>query len=147
MDEEIHETIERRLRRARQRYTRGRRRLVEVLETAGHPLTITEILARSDEFSQSSVYRNIQVLEQAESVHRVVTADDNGARFELTEDLTAHHHHLVCRSCGSVQDFYPSGQLEETLRGLADEAAEETDFDSEHHRLDLVGTCGECGPG
>lgn len=145
MDEEIHDTVARRLRRGRQRYTHGRRRLVEVLGNADHPLTIPEILERSDALSQSSVYRNLQLLEQAHTVHRIVTTDDSGARFELTEDLTAHHHHLICRLCGSVQDFYPSGGLEEALHGLVDEAVDTTDFESDHHRVDLVGTCADCG--
>ena len=44
------------------------------------------------------------MLEQAGVVHRVV-ATDEFTRYELAEDLTEHHHHLICSSCGAVADF------------------------------------------
>lgn len=141
--EEIHGTVARRLRRRGQRYTTGRRELVSLLASTDRPLAIPDILQRDPELSQSSLYRNLQVLEHAGAVRRLVTTMDAGARFELAEDLTSHHHHLVCRTCGRVEDFEPSSELEEALDGLSsDEVA--SGFRTDHHRLDLVGVCADC---
>jgi Fur family transcriptional regulator, ferric uptake regulator len=104
---EVHELVEGRLRRSRQRYTHGRRALVDLLAAAGRPLTIPEILELDRELSQSSVYRNLQILEQVDAVRRVLTPSSESARYELAEDLTAHHHHLICSACGTITAFHP----------------------------------------
>lgn len=140
---DVHATVERRLRLRGQRYTTGRRDLVSLLAEIERPLTIPDILDRDPDLSQSSVYRNLQILEQAGAVRRLVTATDTGARFELAEDLTSHHHHLVCRTCGRIEDFEPSRELEDALVELtAGEVA--AGFRTDHHRLDLVGLCVDC---
>lgn len=141
---DLHATVARRLRDDDQRYTSGRRQLVDVLAGADRPLTIGELLERDDDLAQSSAYRNLAVLERADVVHRVVT-DDEFARFELTEDLTGHHHHLICQSCGRVEDFTISTQLESSLSRAFSKVADDTGFHAEHHRLDLLGTCASCG--
>src|SRR5690349_19220326 len=103
-----------RLRRDGQRFTDNRRQLVELLVQAESPLTIPEILARRSDLAQSSVYRNLSVLERAGVVQRIITADE-WARYELAEDLTEHHHHLICSSCGAVRDFTVSSHLERSI--------------------------------
>lgn len=140
---DLHPTVAERLRVDGQRYTAGRRRLVELLAAADRPLTIAELLEGDDRLAQSSAYRNLTVLEGASVVRRVVT-DDEFSRFELTEDLTGHHHHLICSSCGRVDDFTISPQLEQSLARAFARVAHDTGFEAEHHRLDLVGTCSSC---
>jgi Fe2+ or Zn2+ uptake regulation protein len=140
---DLHATVAERLRVDGQRYTTGRRRLVELLADADRPLTIAELLEGDDRLAQSSAYRNLTVLEGASVVRRVVT-DDEYSRFELTEDLTGHHHHLICSSCGRVDDFTISPQLETSLARAFARVARDTGFEAEHHRLDLVGTCSSC---
>jgi Fur family transcriptional regulator, ferric uptake regulator len=140
---EVHRTAAERLRADDQRYTAGRRALVEVLVTSGRPLTIAELLDRDDELAQSSAYRNLTVLEQAGVVHRVVGADEF-ARFELAEDLAGHHHHLICSACGSVADFTISPALEANLATAFRSVTRSTGFQADHHRLDLVGVCADC---
>lgn len=141
---EIHGVVDDRLRRSRQRYTQGRRRLIEVLAHARRPVGINEIIAAGDGLSQSSVYRNLQVLEQAGAVRRIITPHQEGGRYELGEDLTAHHHHLVCRECGAVEDFHPSRTVERALERSITEARQRGAFDADVHRLELIGTCGSC---
>src|SRR5581483_9616503 len=87
---DLREAASTRLRRANQRVTANRVALVELLAEAPRPLTIPEILTTRDGLAQSSVYRNLVVLEQAGVVHRIVT-NDEFARFELAEDLTGDH--------------------------------------------------------
>ena len=140
---DLHTTVAQRLSSAGLRYTRSRRQVVEVLSTADRPLTIPDILERSDGLAQSSAYRNLTELIDTGVVHRIVAGDEY-SHFELAEDLTHHHHHLVCTRCGRVEDFVASDELEQRLHGALDDAAHTSGFTIEHHRLDLVGTCADC---
>jgi Fe2+ or Zn2+ uptake regulation protein len=141
---DLHATVVRLLTDDGQRYTVGRRRIVDVLAAAGQPLTIPEILDRDSDLPQSSVYRNMAVLEQAGAVQRVVSTGE-WSRFELAEQLTEHHHHhLICSSCGTVRDVTVPAALERSIeRNLGDVASEEG-FAIDHHRLDLIGRCAAC---
>jgi Fur family transcriptional regulator, ferric uptake regulator len=141
---ELHEAVTFRLRQLDQRYTSGRRAVVDVLAGATDPLTIPQILQRHGGLAQSSAYRNLAVLEEAGVVHRIVTTDDH-ARFELAEELTGvHHHHLVCASCGTVLDVSLPPAVDRELDRALRRAAQERSFDADHHRVDLIGTCATC---
>lgn len=144
MDEEdLHTTAAQRLRSAGLRYTGSRRAVVGVLARSDRPLTIPEILAEDASLAQSSAYRNLTELIGAGVVHRLVAGDEY-SHFELAEDLTSHHHHLVCTSCSRVADVTLSDDLEASLdTALADVAAGQG-FRAEHHRLDVLGTCSAC---
>jgi Fe2+ or Zn2+ uptake regulation protein len=141
---DAHAVATARLRADGQRYTAGRRALVDALADASQPVTIPQLLERGRGLAQSSVYRNLAVLERAAVVHRIVTADDF-ARYELAEDLTEHHHHhLICAQCGDVSDFTLPAVLETQLDDAAAKVARKTGFSVDRHQLDLVGTCPEC---
>ena len=140
---DVHTTAAQRLRADGQRYTGSRRALVGLLEAADRPLTIADLLERDRGLAQSSAYRNLAVLERAGVVNRLVTNDEYG-RFELTEDLTEHHHHLICSSCGQVEDFTAPPALERSLHKAVGDIESEFGFAAAHHRLDLVGTCRSC---
>lgn len=142
--DELHTTAAQRLRETGQRYTPSRRALVTVLAASDRPLTIPEILERDPSLAQSSAYRNLGELIDADVVHRIV-AGDEFSHFELGEDLTAHHHHLVCTRCGRVDDVTLADSIEVTLDRALDAAAAEHGFRAEHHRLDVLGVCGACG--
>lgn len=131
------------LRRAGQRFTSGRRRLVTALHESDGPVTITQILAADADLTQSSVYRNLVILEQAGVVTRVVTHDDF-ARYELAEQLTEHHHHLICSNCGDVADFSLDHKTEANLDKALQQIAGQAGFTADNHRLDLLGVCAEC---
>ncbi len=126
-----------------QRYTTNRRQLVHLLAESPAPLTIPEILEQRRELAQSSVYRNLALLEQSGLVQRIVT-NDEWARFELAEDLTEHHHHLICSTCGLVRDFTVAPRLERSINDALTKVADDASFTLQHHRLDLVGLCGAC---
>jgi len=140
---DLHATASTRLRSDGQRYTTNRRALVELLDTTDHPVTIAEVLTLRAGLAQSSVYRNLAVLEQSGVVHRVV-ANDEFTRFELAQDLTEHHHHLICSSCGAVADFTIEPHLEASMADAFARVGDQTGFRTEHHRLDLVGHCADC---
>jgi len=143
-DIDVHGTADEHLRRAGQRYTANRRSLVDALLGSSGPVTVIELLESIDGMAQSSAYRNLAVLEDAGVVHRVVTEDDT-ARYELAEHLTGHHHHhLVCAQCGAVIDIDVPNVIEDELRSLSVTVARAHGFRIDHHRLDLIGACGDC---
>lgn len=139
---DIHQTVLRRLERHGQRYTSGRRALVELLARSPHPLTIPEIL-EAGSLAQSTVYRNLTVLETAGVVGRVITNGEWGC-YELAEDLTGHHHHLICEVCGAVRDVEVPHDVEHLLESALGALADNEGFALERHRLDLVGRCENC---
>ena len=139
----VHDEIARRLADDDQRYTRLRRALVETLAASGRPLTIPEILAATPNLPQSSAYRNVTTLMDAGVVRRVAGTDDHG-RFELAEGFSGHHHHLVCATCGKVDDIRASPRLERALAEATQAAADEQGYDVIEHRFDLVGVCPDC---
>ena len=132
-----------RLRAAGQRVTKGRESLIAVLAATDHPLTLPEILAIGPDLAQSTAYRNLTALEQAEVVRRVNGADEF-ARYELAEDLTEHHHHLICGRCGRVVDVGAPAGLEAAVEHAVREIERENGFAVRHHRVDLVGVCADC---
>lgn len=141
---DLHANVALRLRDDDQRYTSGRRELVDLLVGADRPLTVAEVLDRSDGLTQSSAYRNLNLLERAGVVLRVVTDDEFG-RFELAEDLTGHHHHhLICTGCGLVEDFSVPDSIEDAVDAALHRVATKAGFAVDHHRMDLIGTCPAC---
>jgi Fur family transcriptional regulator, ferric uptake regulator len=144
MTTDLHAEVASRLRLTGQRYTPRRRALVETVAVADEPLSIPEIVSGRRRLAQSSVYRNLAVLEQARVVNRIVTGEDF-ARFELAEDLSEHHHHLVCRNCGRVEDVSLPRNLERRMVGALAEVAGSAGFTPAAHRLDVIGLCRKCG--
>ncbi len=142
-DSEVHRFVDERLRRNGQRYTPNRRAVVDAMRAALQPLTVTELLELAPSVAQSSAYRNLVVLEEAEVVERIVTSDDF-ARYELTHDLSGHHHHMVCSVCGKVVDFELPQAFEADLDKVLQEATGRQGFVVAGHQLDIIGTCANC---
>lgn len=144
MLEEVHSAVAQRMASIDQRYTRGRRQLVKALADAPRPLTAAELVAACPALPQSTAYRNLAVLAQAGAVHRVAGTDEY-VRYELDEVVTGrHHHHLVCQSCGSVEDFAAPSRLERSMDSLMGQIGAERGFRAASHRLDVLGVCATC---
>ena len=143
MGADLHDTAAARLRAHGQRYTANRQAIVEALVAGDRPLTMPQVLSASDALPQSSAYRNIGLLEEAGVVRRIVSGDDY-ARYELAEDLTQHHHHFICSSCGAVEDVTLPSDLERAVETALKRAARRRRFHGSHHRLDLLGICSAC---
>ena len=142
--DDLHAAVVARLRVIGSTYPAKRRLLVDLLATAPQPLAMAQILERDRSLAQSSVYRNLAVLEQAGVVHRIVTGDDS-ARYELAEELSGHHHHhLICTSCGSVADVTLPDSVEATVDHELSKLARRHGFTATAHHLDLVGGCADC---
>ena len=143
MDDDLHHVVEHRLRRTDQRYTSGRRAIVELLVTAGHPVSIADIAESLPGLPRSSAYRHLVDLQTAGLVRRV-TANDEFTRYELAEDLTEHHHHLLCINCGKVTDVTLPADFEQQVGTAIAKLASAAGFQAHSHRLDVLGLCAAC---
>jgi Fur family transcriptional regulator, ferric uptake regulator len=143
---ELHQEVESRLATSGQRYTRTRRRLVDILARAGMPLALPDIVRGRKGLPQSSAYRNLAELESVGLIRRVASEDGFG-RYELAEELMGHHHHLMCSRCGRVQDLHIPAAFERQLDRTIDTLARQSRFASVSHRLDLIGLCRDCAAG
>lgn len=141
--EELSELVEGRLRRTDKHYTKGRRAIVELLAELGHPASIADIGAQLPDLPTSSAYRHLVDLQGAGVVRRLAGTDEF-ARFELAEDLTEHHHHLVCTRCGRVTDVTPSPSFEHAVSTTVAQLAFQHGFEPISHDLDVLGHCSSC---
>ncbi len=141
---DLHATTSARLRSLGHTYPTRRRELVDILEAAEKPLSIPDILDHNRRLAQSSVYRNLAILELAGIVHRIVTKDEF-ARFELSEAVSGrHHHHLICSSCGAVEDVTLPATLERSVTRELGKLASDRGFAVSGHQMDLLGMCSIC---
>ena len=118
-----------------------------MLAAADRPLIIQQLIKRASStkkvLAQSSLYRNLVVLENVGVVQRVFSTDEV-ARYELNDEILGHHHHLVCSKCGEVLDVRIPEALELNLDAALLQIAKRSGFKLDQHRLDLIGRCSKC---
>lgn len=127
------------LRTAGYKATPQRLSLLEVLGRAREPLSIQEILerCRQQKIDQATIYRTLKVLADIGLVRQVDFAHAH-AHFELATGDD--HHHLVCTSCGKVEDVTGCN-----FESLAKHALKHSSFASiDRHSLEFFGTCKKC---
>jgi Fur family transcriptional regulator, ferric uptake regulator len=80
--------------------------VVDVLVDRGAPMSVAEIRGglKGRRAKLVSIYRAVNLLCEL-GLLRVVDASKGTQRFELAEQFTGHHHHLICQVCGSVEDL------------------------------------------
>jgi Fe2+ or Zn2+ uptake regulation protein len=140
---ELDRAVTERLAKHDLRYTTGRRQIVSGLRRAGGPVTLPELLQIQSDLAQSSAYRNLSLMEEAGVVRRLVHRGDH-AHYELAEELTEHHHHLICESCGIVLDVTFTAATERNLDKAFESVAEAQGFVPRHHVIDVYGRCERC---
>jgi len=99
-----------------------------------------ELRARGAKVGTATVYRTIDVLVES----GLVVERDFGEgfrRFEPARDIP-HHEHLLCTSCGRVEEF-----RDERLERMTTLVAESRGFARQRHRLVIYGVCRDCQRG
>lgn len=143
LTQQLERDAEQRLNEHGVRLTRGRRQVLDAVATAGGPRTATEIHGALDSLPLSSLYRSLGVLTDTGVLAQHHGADET-TRYELSESLSEHHHHLVCVNCGSISDVAASDVQEATVHELAEELAASAGFAVTGHRLEIEGRCERC---
>jgi Fur family transcriptional regulator, ferric uptake regulator len=91
------------------------------------------LLAENMDIGLATVYRVLTQFEQAGLLAR--NHFDNGkAVFELNQGT--HHDHLVCLTCGRVEEFYDA-EIEKRQQRIAKERG----FTLQEHALSMYGVC------
>lgn len=85
----------------------------------------------------STIYRNLETLEQLNMIYKVNTAGGI-TLYKLKCANSEHHHHIICTECGKVLDIHYC-----PFDAFSKLAAQE-DFAITEHRLELYGICGDC---
>lgn len=123
------------------RNTRQRALLEEELRRHDDFRTAQEIhqcmLGHGDTVSLATIYRSLTQMHEDGVVDQVRTESGEMA-FRRCHD-EGHHHHLVCRQCGSAEEV-DAPEFEE----WADELAAAYGFTGVDHNLELNGYCPEC---
>ena len=91
----------------------------------------------------SSLYRTLVVLEETGVIdpHHGLRGV---MRYELAEWIRGHHHHVVCSSCGAVEDVELDEETEKELARLVDTVASSVGLDPSAHSLEVEGRCRRC---
>jgi Fur family ferric uptake transcriptional regulator len=118
------------------RVTPKRVALIEALQRAHSPQTAEELHAKMDA-DLVTVYRNLQNLVEAGVVSEV-RFKDAVVRYELAH---GHHHHIVCTSCGTIEEL--EGCETSPLERQALNASEKFSRINEHS-LEFFGLCKAC---
>lgn len=123
------------------RSTRQRAAIIAVLEEVDGFRSAQELhdelRRRGQNTGLTTVYRTLQTLAAAGSVDSVRT--DTGESVYRRCAGTQHHHHLVCRRCGTAVEI--SGTAAEAW---AAEVAAAHGFSEVSHTIELFGTCAAC---
>jgi Fe2+ or Zn2+ uptake regulation protein len=88
-EDDLHDVVEDRLRRADQRYTSGRRAIIGLLVDAGYPVSIGDIADRLPDLPRSSAYRHLVDLQVAGVVRRVAAKDRKSTRLNSSHHTTS----------------------------------------------------------
>ena len=94
------------------------------------------LMNEGEEIGLATVYRVLTQFEAAGLVERH-HFESGQAVFELNE--TGHHDHIICVSCGKVEEFY-----DEMIEARQKEVAADKGYEVTDHSLTLYGKCSDC---
>lgn len=97
-----------------------------------------QLRRRGETIGLTTVYRTLQTLASAGLIDTVRT--DTGESVYRRCAVPHHHHHLVCRGCGSAVEV--SGR---EVEAWAADVAARHGFSDVSHTIELFGTCAGCG--
>lgn len=117
--------------------TTVRRTIFEALGKADKPLKNGEIATLVPSVDRASVYRTLELFDRLGLTTTIIRGWTPFT--ELAEPFKAHHHHIVCETCGRVVEIE-----NDTLEDVLSLIAKRHDFTLTKHVVELTGTCAEC---
>jgi Fur family ferric uptake transcriptional regulator len=126
------------------RATTQRRAVARAVEESPGAFTVQELHDRArvhePRLGLATTYRTLELLRESGDVHPLL-GDGRTAtyvRCRAERDHAGHHHHLVCTSCGGVEETHLCGAP------AASELERRHGFRAARHELDIYGTCRRC---
>jgi Fur family ferric uptake transcriptional regulator len=124
------------------RSTSQRRLIIDTFFEGAPHMTIEDLLAevrtRDKGIGYATVYRTLKLLAEC-GVASERRFGDGLSRYELADEATTHHDHLICVSCGKIIEFE-----EPRIEELQDEIATRYGFEITSHKHEMYGTCSDC---
>ena len=121
--------------------TLPRLKIREIFQTGGlRHMTAEDVfrilLNERSDIGLATVYRVLTQFEQAGILERS-HFESGKAVYELNEGT--HHDHLICTSCGKVEEFYDA-EIERRQQMIAKDKG----WILQDHAMSLYGLCGDC---
>ena len=88
---------------------------------------------------RATVFRTLDLLVTLGALSRVHGIEQGARCVRYTACAPSHHHHLICRGCGRVEEIRASG-LEQRIAALARRYG----YQALDHGLEVQGLCAEC---
>lgn len=95
-----------------------------------------EAKARRLGIGRATIFRALELFTELNLVERLDLPNGEHAYVECAR---AHHHHVVCSSCGRTTEVEDCG-----VRAVAAEVARRSGYQINSHRLELFGLCPKC---
>jgi Fur family ferric uptake transcriptional regulator len=126
------------IRKAGLKVTLPRVKILELLENSAQRHVSAEdvykmLLENDEEIGLATVYR---VLTQFEAAGLVTRHNFEGGHAVFELNRGEHHDHIVCVTCGKVEEF-----MDATIEKRQQEIAEEHGFEMADHSLIIYGRC------
>lgn len=124
----------------KQRHTRTKEAVVQVMQTYASPIALHELYQFIKVSLPKTAFSTIfRIVKQLEDEGKVVPIDwrERGSRYEWAD--LPHHHHIVCDSCGNVND------IKDDVLGFNDQqVTRTTGYQINYHSIELRGICTSC---
>jgi len=116
--------------------------IYQELSDAITPLSPQELyqglLKKKKRIGLTSIYRSLDLFESLGIVFKIM--NESNAKYKLCE-LEAHHHHIVCKTCGHVVEFDFCD-----ISDWSKKVMESTGYEVTDHQLNFYGLCKACKP-
>lgn len=127
------------LKQADLKQTNARLSVLSFLDFVESPVSAEEIydhiLHEHHEADRATIYRILDAFVK-KGIATKLEFGEGKYRYELVGD---DHHHLICKSCGSVSDI-----MDCNVAGLEKDIQEKKGFTIQRHSLEFYGLCHSC---
>lgn len=127
------------LQRAGIKATVQRTAVLDALRARHAPQSVADIAKTLPRVDQVTIYRSLELFVRA-GIATEVSLQNERAYFEY-RDASHHHHHLVCRSCGRIEDVEMCG-LDAMSKAIVRQSRQFRSISS--HSLEFFGLCVQC---
>jgi Fur family ferric uptake transcriptional regulator len=140
--ENLKDKFKRKLAENNYKLTKQREIILEtILENKNWHFTAEELFAavkkKDRDIGMATIYRTLELMQNLDIVH-VLDFNDDSRKYELYLEA-AHHHHLICKSCGKLVEF-----SDQDINYFESELEEKYDFQITEHKLRFYGYCNDC---
>jgi Fe2+ or Zn2+ uptake regulation protein len=123
-----------------ERVTGPRRKVATLIDDRAAHFTAADILddarARRLSLGRATVFRTLELFREMGLLERL---DLPSGEHAYVVCAPRHHHHVICSRCGRTAEVADLG-----LEGVVEDAATQTGYQIDHHRLELYGLCPAC---